>query len=258
MRFILATVYVAVAFEDALLDEHMHLLQLSARRSVADNLEDDDLDVRDLTAGTPYPVPANKPRFGPDGTWATPYCKRIQGCEPDEVYCPAGCDGAAFWVEHSYANSRLGVPARGKTGKHYLGCHQGRNLGGAVGRFVGPWMNCFNSENATKPAYYDLDPAFVAANIGRLPSYIDAKLQGYGNEFCPDECVNDCALFKLGMFNDCGFTEGRPWRGYSGGSTRDVGPNPACREGVATPFGTSTYLWCGEPTTTTTPAPAVE
>merc|ERR1712232_1308158 len=38
---------------------------------------------------TTYKYPMGpKRKFGPDGTWATPYCKDVRGCET--VYCPNG------------------------------------------------------------------------------------------------------------------------------------------------------------------------
>jgi hypothetical protein len=248
-------------------EEHLSLLQLSAKpRSVAENSDDldayvGDLDL-DLERGTPYTwaAPADLRRgFGPDGTWATPYCKHIQGCLKEERSCPAGCNGAAYWEWTNPANSRLGVPnsmgaAKGKR-MHYLGCQQGMNRGGAIGSFSfhDCYMNCFNGPDSDKPAITSSDPAWPAQNKINMQG-IDPSQTFYQNEFCPADCVNDCAFFKLGQFLGCGFipppimsTSGRP------SAYCPVGKIGALQQYGA--VGASSWTWCGEPTTTTTTTP---
>jgi len=248
-------------------EEHLSLLQLSARpRSVAENSDDLDAhDVDDLDVGGgifTWPAPSDIRRgFGPDGTWATPYCKHIQGCLNEEKKCPAGCNGAAYWEWAYPANSRLGIPKQGKR-FHYLGCVQGMNRGGAIGSlsFHDCYQNCFNGPDSHKPAITSSDPAWIAQNNIQM-GQIDPSQTFYQNEFCPAECVNDCATFKLGQFLGCGSTMGTGWAGYNGATTRDGGPNPMCSVGVmaaSTQFGRTgqtSYTWCGEPTTTTTTTP---
>jgi len=254
--FILATASVALAFEEADhadSEEYLSLLQLSARPHSVDDLEAP-------VPGFEYAITWGAPPLGPDGTWATPWCRNIQGCTVAERVCGAGCNGAAYWPPVSYANSRLGVPVQGKD-SHYGGCVTGRNIGGAVGSSRGNWQNCLNSPESDKPAIFPPDVAWVTDNFGSLTPF-EPSLTAYRHEWCPAACVNDCAQFKLGYFIACGQTQGLRWAGYNMGTTNAVGPNRMCPLGkMHRDRGTITYTWCGEPTTTTTttpPPPPVE
>jgi hypothetical protein len=75
--------------------------------------------------------------------------------------------------------------------------------------------------------------------------------QGWGNEFCPVDCVNDCAEFKLGGFLSCGMNLGRGWFGYSGSGSQnhnnnEAGPNSHCPQNVISGTGHQAWTWCGE------------
>jgi hypothetical protein len=114
-------------------------------------------------------------------------------------------------------------------------------------------QNCNGGPDSNKPPLDSTDPAWVKQNIGNLP--VDTSQLAYQNEYCPADCVNDCAQFKFGMFSACGSTSGVSWAGYNGGRTNAVGPNARCPLGSMGRFGTITYTWCGERTTTTTTTP---
>lgn len=276
------------AASDAVLgdgDDAISLLQLSTKRSSpvqisaardvqeTDGLDESELalyDVADDAFDGESDLP-NKPKlpilphdpWGPDGTWNTPYCKDIQGCEP---YCVPGCNGAVRWMWAIYGNDRLGVPAGNMQSRlrHFQGCEQGKRLGVGLGRFRGAWMDCFGSENATKaplvPPEWDSMKENPASQGGfkypvmALP-HRAWSMTPYGHEACPRDCVNDCAFFQYGNFNHCGVTTARGWTGYNRGNGPEVGSNPRCNTDYLWPGQISVYVWCGEPTTTTTPLP---
>jgi hypothetical protein len=261
--FILATSSVALALgeaDHADSEEYLSLLQLSAKPHSVDDLQ---LPV----VGFEYPL-GEAVSYGPDGTWATPYCKNIQGCTVAERVCPAGCNGAAFWETVPYPNSRLGVPAApASRNAHYGGCITGRNIGGAYGSSpIGKWgvqtqQNCLNGPDSDKPGFFSVDVAWVTEHFA-ISAPWDITQTGYQHEFCPADCVNDCAMFKNGLFKACGSTAGLGWTGYNGATTNAVGPNPKCPLGkMHRDRGIASFTWCGEPTTTTTttpPPPPVE
>jgi hypothetical protein len=272
--FLFAIASVALALEEthhADVGEYLSLLQLSARpHSVAESSDDvdaHDADDLDAPASISYPITWDTRRsFGPDGTWATPYCKNIQGCTLEERVCPPGCDGTAYWERTPYGNTKFGIPngwAQRNTA-HFIGCIQGLNRGGAFGSWQvhNHMQNCNNGPDSKSPTFFSSDAEWVQQNIGTLSSGInDATQTAYGQEWCPANCVNDCAMFKNGQFLACGMTDpAQKWAGYNGANT-NIGPNPMCQIGVMKTFYTSSYTWCGEPTTTTTttpPPPPVE
>lgn len=245
-----------VASEDAALanleefDDGLSLLQLSSRRS--GELEDLDHTIRPPWT-TPYGLQP-KPAFGPDGTWATPYCKDIQGCS--KPYCPPGCNGGAYWEGMPYDNTRLNVKA--KKGYHFLGCLVGSAAGSAaVVNPAGGILRCLNSESATKPAYWPPVPDEIKTAM-RPKVGAEWGLEAYGKEYCPDDCVNDCAAFKFGNFLWCGDTDPRK-SGIYDGSPSNNGPNRKCQVDEVTWMGAMiTTTWCGERTTTTTAPPVDE
>merc|ERR1712048_889211 len=141
---------------------------------------------------------------------------------------------------------------------HFMGCHAGRNIGGTIGvSRRGDWLNCLNSENSTKPPFWPkIDPGFMAFNgLGGVLSQQGESMEAYGHEFCPPQCVNDCAFFKYGHFNGCGVSTGRGFYGYNSGTTNAVGPNPNCGTDYIKKdrnINMCSYLWCGDTTTTST------
>jgi len=270
-------------------DESISLLQLRATARELDVADLQDMDDEDELAllddlyGDDLALPG-KPKiplqqvgpWGPDGTWNTPYCKDIQGCTP---YCPPGCDGAARWMWAAYPNSRLDVPkgpigGMGRGGpRHFVACEQGKRVPGAVGAQPKvAWMNCLGSENATKaplnPAGDGLKDNPLVGTDRRL-KYPDFRvapalypkwsMTPYGYEYCPVDCVNDCAFFQHGNFNLCGVSAPvSGWSGYNRQNSPAVGSNPRCNTDYGWPGQISVYLWCGERTTTTTPLPPPE
>merc|ERR1719174_547140 len=171
-----------------------------------------------------YPLKPT-PKFGPDGTWNTPWCKDIDGCEENEMFCPDGCNGVATWTSWSYARNYL-RPDK----KQFQSCWQGKNYGGVPGTWYNKkqgLMNCFGSENATKPSFFPQPPTeqltkwkYQLKPWGHLEG-----LRAEGNEYCPKDCVDDCAGFKLGNFLGCGFNRtAATWAGYDGKGTNN-GPN---------------------------------
>jgi hypothetical protein len=212
------------------------------------------------TARTPqWALPKKQPKFGPDGSWATPYCKSLLGCEP---YCPWGCDGLAKW-EANYGGPGLGnadqdnYDANNKDA-HFTSCVQGdaRGIAPFPGYKVGKnggFVKCLGSENATKKPFWpstwsnEEKELRQIAYTGRPHAGLVGDGTGWGNEFCPKGCVNDCAEFKLGSFITCGMNLGYGWSGYNGGSTNAVGPNNHCPQNVVFGTGHTAYTWCGDP-----------
>jgi len=261
-------------FEDAL-----SLLQLSTRRasehSVEEELSEYENDMIAVpgpgTAGWPtWPIQP-KPAWGPDGTWATPYCKDIRGCTP---YCPNGCDGAAHWLAYTFPNARFGIKgamagSRPMDQRHFAKCHPGKKLPGSIGSSGATgWVNCLGSENATKPYLWSeasdkwtKDPLrgtgrWANKKVPTLRKHEEAySMTPYGYEYCPIGCVNDCAYFKYGNLHQCGTTSAG-WNGYDGKSSPSVGSNKRCNVDHVTYWNAvQTAVWCGEPTTTTTTTP---
>jgi hypothetical protein len=278
MRATLVLVARALASEEVVFadDEAVSLLQLSSKHSEAYSesldlelqavdTEDDAIDQPDI--GRPR-VPRKDVHsmapFGPDGTWNTPYCKDIQGCIP---YCPPGCNGGARWMWPLKGNSRLGVPRGGPNSvlRHFEACEQGKKLPGPVGSWNPrtAFMNCLGSENSTKapilPPEWDAmkdhpqygeDRRFWYPNM--RGGYEVWSMTPYGYEYCPVDCVNDCAFFQNGNFNHCGVTGLRGWTGYNRGNGPEVGPTLRCNTDYTWGGEVHAYLWCGERTTTTT------
>lgn len=269
--------------EVAFADEALSLLQRSTKHVIAlqasdekDAVVDDGLDELTLSASTEslcpdcgsWPIKA-KPRFGPDGTWEHPYCKDIQGCVP---YCPAGCDGVAKWGWWTFPNSKFGVGGAAKgirptNQANFQYCEQGVRKGGQVGVLAaGGYMNCLGSENASKPSFWSQNGAVEKApfpnyatngqvypkfavpryNAGYISKF---SMTAYGHEYCPTSCVNDCAFFRYGNFEQCGSTGA--YHGYNGGRAAD-GPNKNCLLGTVQGRMFDSYHWCGTTTTTTT------
>jgi hypothetical protein len=144
-------------------------------------------------------------------------------------------------------------------GAHFLSCVPGDSRGrepfpgyqvGTHGGFV----KCLGSENATKKPFWDGQiwtneekEQRQIAYTGRPHAGLVGDGHGWGNEFCPEGCVNDCAEYKLGSFISCGMNLGRGCSGYNGGSTNAVGPNAHCPQNVVFGTGHSAFTWCGEP-----------
>jgi hypothetical protein len=262
-------------------DDAVSLLQLSTRR--VDDLDRVDESAPPAVDAQRYPV-APKPPMGPDGPWGTPWCKDHRGCTP---YCPHGCDGAAYW-DAPFPNDRIGIPdistGRRNNKMNFYVCAPGKDLGVPIGKFQNgltfTYMQCLGSENATKPPFFqehDMEwkttvgprkPGMVRNgwNGGKYPTKGES-MEGFGFEYCPDDCVNDCALFKWGNFHQCGTGDGRNSIQWFYDNTANPHENQNCKADAATykGVGTESYLWCGERTTTTTPTtttpapePAVE
>jgi len=209
-----------------------------------------------------------RPKFGPDGTWATPYCPGLQGCE---AYCPAGCNGIAYWEPWPYrpneeVEKREGWQ-RNKNLANFIACHQGSNAAiqwahpvqksPAPPGWRGIWLNCFGSENSSKPLFWDKFTTMeekTKYNFDRRPECDDMGARFH--EFCPVGCEDDCATFKFGNFYGCGSQEpkgvGYGFTGYNGVGDRSVGPNRLCQENNVVGDAYLSFLWCGKPTTTTT------
>lgn len=255
---------IGVSASDSSLEDGLSLLQLQAASRM--ELESGEESKIHPVAAT-WPLKP-KPSFGPDGTWATPFCKNILGCDP---YCPAGCNGSAYWETNV---GREPVPAlAAKFGydpnhkkPHFLACATPQRSAKAPGSpatlvsgFTG-FINCVNSENSTKPNIWtDFFPMpELQSKIGAshaAPVWGDHS--GYSNEFCPDDCVNDCAMFKLGGFTTCGRkNDGFEWQGYNGAG--NTGPSPFCPEGQVAATGQTAWTWCGSTTTTTTTTTTTE
>lgn len=139
---------------------------------------------------------------------------------------------------------------------HFLACDPGSGVGEAtltnasLGRLGGKWLKCLNSENSSKPFQWAGKlPTLDFYKTNGLMTWVGherADLNGFGNEYCPDDCVDDCASFKWGSFDTCGATGANKWEGYNGGASKAVGPNPMCREGVVTVSnGMVSRMWCG-------------
>jgi len=288
MRVIfVATASVALALEGAVhadSDEYLSLLQLSARpRSVAEDLDVVDVDDLDSAGQGPgqgseeiIPITWDTQRsFGPDGTWATPFCPHVEGCLLAERVCPAGCDGTAWW-QAGFNRRKEGFGALPASRKplqlaHFHGCEQGKTYGGAFGSSIvlasgSALQNCKNGPDSKKPAVFDNSAGKESLlkwkrNIGMsFPS--DLTMTAYMNEYCPAGCVNDCAVFNMGNFYTCGSLIKHPSQYYNHQvpSPASRVPNPKCPLGSIFRRGESTATWCGEPTTTTTtpPPPPVE
>merc|ERR1719183_1699122 len=101
--------------------------------SASDGTVMDDLNIAmdEVTGRKPtceYPLKPT-PKFGPDGTWNTPFCKGVDGCLHNEQYCPNGCNGMALWQ-----NWNTFRPELSKTTRHFISCYnEGRNYGGVPG-----------------------------------------------------------------------------------------------------------------------------
>lgn len=140
---------------------------------------------------------------------------------------------------------------------HFLSCVPGDGRGREpfpgyqVGKHGG-FVKCLGSENATKTPFWpttwsnEEKEQRQIAYTGRPHAGLVGDGHGWGNEFCPEGCVNDCAEFKLGAFMTCGMNLGRGWSGYNGGTTNAVGPNYHCPQNVVFGTGHMAYTWCGE------------
>jgi len=276
----------ALASEEvAFADEALSLLQRSTKHVSVLQPSNDNVAVVDDSIPYAEPFSATslcgdcaewpikpKPQFGPDGTWAHPYCKDIQGCVP---YCPAGCDGVAKWDWWTFPNSNFAV---GGLSKHiyprnqvnFAYCLPGERKGGTpIGTLIpgnSGFMNCLGSENASKPTFWSQNgavdkmpypnyatngqvyPRFPFPWLKQMEKY---HLTAYGHEYCPAGCENDCAYFKFGNFLQCGVT-GMKWNGYNNEWAPGSGPNKNCREGIVQGRTLTSYHWCGATTTTTT------
>lgn len=129
---------------------------------------------------------------------------------------------------------------------------------------MGGWVQCSGTENSTKTPFWSKS-FMTTAEKDALKIYWGTNDegvtkswnsggwagdgQGWGNEFCPKGCVNDCAEFKLGGFLSCGYEPhgGQSgWAGYDGARNRDSGPNKQCPQNVVRGTGASAWTWCGE------------
>jgi len=161
--------------------------------------------------------------------------------------------------------------------KHFIYCMIGVNsvgmrnsphsCTGPAGQQRGCYLDCRNSENKTKPQIVPETPQWwfgsadgrgrpTGKNKLNMPDHSHvAKMMGFGNEFCPDDCQDDCAHFYYGNFKECGYPNGYPYKGYGPGDHQKretKTPGNYCQPGVARETGNEVFVWCEATTTTTT------
>jgi len=152
-----------------------------------------------------------------------------------------------------YNNDRLGVKWRG--GFHFVACVTGSAAGATTLHPAGGVLKCLGNENATKPKFWSPVPDELD-QVMRPKAGAKFGMEAYGREYCPDDCVDDCAAFKWGNFLWCGSTGGAGAVIYDR-QNENNGPNRQCDIGDINWIGAQvTTTWCG-PRTTTTPEPPV-
>jgi len=255
-------------------NDGLHLLQMHAHAHSSTQPKPLDEIVVPENARRPLWELKKRPKFGPDGTWATPYCKSVLGCTP---YCVDGCNGVAVW---SVEKNPPGLGAEGREeydpnnpGGHFVSCIPTDKSRGRAPTpdykilTMGGMLQCSGSENSTKTPFWVKVKATIMTTArkdelgihwgcnddGACKDWNSGGYagdgQGWGNEYCPKGCVNDCASFSSGGFASCGFTPNPGQSGagmYSGAKSNAVGPNPHCPLNAVYGTGQSAYTWCGE------------